>query len=96
MDLTRRRCEQLGETVYECKDKTNNAFFARDTDANLQSLVHLSHAQMCTMGSSVATGQRDRKEEHNNWSCDHVLEKARVSTSHLLILSQQRLWENKG
>ena len=25
----------------------------------------------------------------NNCSCDHVLEKARVNTSHLLILSQQ-------
>ena len=42
----------------------------------------------CAHEDSVKTGQRHRKEEHNNCSCDHVLEKARVSTSHPLILSQ--------
>ena len=30
-----------------CKDETNNALFARDTEAQLQSLVRLGHAQMC-------------------------------------------------
>ena len=34
-----------GETVYECKDKNRQCAFARDTDANLQSLIHLSHAR---------------------------------------------------
>ena len=34
-----------GETVYECKDKNRQCAFARDTEANLQTLAHLSHAR---------------------------------------------------
>ena len=43
----------------------------------------------CAHENSVETGQRHRKEERNSCPCDHVLEKARVSTSPLHILSQQ-------
>ena len=39
----------------------------------------------CAHNSSVATEQRHREKEQHNSSCHHVLEKARVCTSHPLI-----------
>ena len=74
--------QTAGETVYVCKDVNKQCAFARDTEAKLQSLAHLSHAQMCAQ-QFCRTGQRHREKEQNNSSCDHVLEKARALVIHL-------------
>ena len=56
--------------------RTNKQYaFARDTEANLQSLHSLEPCASVRMRILSKTGQRHRKEEHNNCSCDHVLEK---------------------
>ena len=39
--------QTAGVTVYVCKDETNNALLHETPRQKLQSLAHLSHAQMC-------------------------------------------------
>ena len=83
-----------GETVYECKDKTNNALL-HETEANLQSLVHLSHARSVhdfapnktlhpTETRETEHGRRMRLSLHRCLSVRHI-------ASALLILREQRL-----
>ena len=43
--------QTAGETVYVCKDETNNALLHETPRQKLQSLVHLSHARTCTQQS---------------------------------------------
>ena len=59
--------QRAGETVC-VQGRNEQRASARDTEAKLQSLVHLSHAQMCAHNCSVETEKRDKP----NSSCDHV------------------------
>ena len=57
--------QTAGEIGHVCKDETNNALFAQNTGAKLQSLVRLSHARTCTQQSPFYLSET-REKEHRS------------------------------